>query len=123
LLPVNYSPLSLNRPVLKKFSFLILLAVCSLFFSTELSAQKTEVTKKKFTRCGTMQRVAQLLQYNTQLKSQPNLRSNSVSEIPRRSSQRLMATVTVPVVVHIVLPNPFFSNRCGCAGTDRSFES
>ena len=55
-----------------------------------------------------MQRVERLLQHNPQLRTGANLRSGVTSPSGSiLSAYRLNAIVTIPIVVHIVLPNPF----------------
>jgi hypothetical protein len=95
-----------NFPGLKNL-FLSFTILFLLILSNDLSAQ-LKPGSRPVIRCATMQRVEKLLQ-NQQLKTGSNLRTGTGTTASGSvlSSFRLNAIVTVPVVVHIVLPNPF----------------
>ncbi|HYK54950.1 MAG TPA: hypothetical protein VEV15_00600 [Flavisolibacter sp.] len=79
----------------------------TLLISNNLFAQ-TKTSGRPIIRCATMQRVERLLQHNPQLRTGANLRSGVTSPSGSiLSAYRLNAVVTIPIVVHIVLPNPF----------------
>ena len=91
----------MKNPALSGLSVLLILVSC-----IELSAQKPGY--ETITRCATMQRAAsRMLNNSSQIKSGSAQRSNDVVLGPVLFSYRLTSTVTVPVVVHIVLPNPY----------------
>jgi hypothetical protein len=91
---------------LKKFFLSFTVLFSSLILSQTLLAQ-TKAGGRTITRCATMQRVENLLQHNPQLKTGANLRTGETPSGPVLPTYRLNAIVTVPVVVHIVLSNPF----------------
>jgi hypothetical protein len=92
---------------LKKFPFLPIAFLLSFFGGNPVFAQKND-NGKMVIRCATMLRIEQLNLENTRTKASTEGRSKSVLlGSPTSSNYRLMGIVTVPVVVHIVLPNPF----------------
>ena len=76
----------------------------SVLLCTELYAQKTSGQP---VRCFTMQRAEKLNQINLLTRNGNRQKENPNPSAPVLSTYRLTATVMVPVVVHIVLPNPF----------------
>jgi hypothetical protein len=92
-----------NRTVLRyPRLFLIFSVVLALPVTGHLFAQ--DHGPKKVTRCFTMQRAA-LLTNNVLTRKSSQFKDPLPSGVPASGSHyRLMAVVTVPVVVHIVLP-------------------
>ncbi|HEU4633638.1 MAG TPA: choice-of-anchor J domain-containing protein [Flavisolibacter sp.] len=88
-----------------KILFLSFTLLFSLLLSNELLAQ-SRPGARPVVRCATMQRVEKILQ-NKQVLTGANVRTRTSAGSPVLSTFRLTAVVTVPVVVHIVLPNPF----------------
>jgi hypothetical protein len=88
-----------SRPVLTVFSLLLFLSVTA--------QQNNRIINQK---CGTMQRLEQNLQNNAALRErfeQKRIQFNKVaSSRSLNNSARLGAPVYIPVVFHIVLPNP-----------------
>jgi hypothetical protein len=112
---------------LKKSNWLALIVSC-LFCTTSLFAQKLASDNKKTSvyRCATTEAIQQRLRKDPayyasyQQKLKEYQRSRIQSPRSANSSARLTSIVTIPVVVHIVLPNPqvvtdadvqFFINR------------
>jgi hypothetical protein len=88
---------------LKNFTFLALTA--SLLFSAAANAQNKPKAPAENMRCATMERLDVIHQHNIGVdeatKLKPRTTPNSTQE-----NYRLTAVVNIPVVVHIVLPNP-----------------
>ncbi|MGN6401893.1 MAG: hypothetical protein ACTHMD_15655, partial [Flavisolibacter sp.] len=89
---------------MKNLYLQVFVATLAVFLCTETGAQKTP--GRSVTRCFTMQRAEKLNQMNLLTRSGTRQKAPTPST-PVLSTYRLTSTVTVPVVVHIVLPNPF----------------
>ena len=77
------------------------LVAFTLVATTNGFAQKgvqTETTR----RCGTTEKVEAMMRLHPELRNLPNLRLPSTN-----NNYRLQSIVTIPVVIHIVLPNPW----------------
>lgn len=93
---------------MKNFTFLCITAFF-FFLSSPTEAQKTKANNK-FERCGTMKNLDFWLASNpgaveTRQKEMERLLKNPQAG---GKGNRLQAIVTIPVVFHVVLPNPFF---------------
>ena len=88
-----------RRPVLTLFSLLLFLSVC---------AQQTKRTINE--KCGTMQRLEENLQKNAVLRQRFEQKRIEFNKIASSRSQNkeagVLSTIYIPVVFHIVLPNP-----------------
>ena len=60
------------------------------------------------TRCGTMIRVEQMFESDPASRTRSQQSSKIISEGAVVNNYRTNAIITIPVVVHIVLPNPYF---------------
>ncbi len=69
------------------------------------SYSQTEQTLSR--RCGSMERVDNFFRKNKNLQAILEKSVAAEARINRATTARLQATITVPVVVHIVLPNPY----------------
>jgi len=67
----------------------------------DVFGQKTVLTKT-IKRCGTTDRVEAMFRLNPALKNMPNVRLPATN-----NNYRLESISTIPVVVHIILPNPW----------------
>jgi hypothetical protein len=95
---------------LKKFVLNIcaLLLIFSNGFSQQIPASPASKTVTQFTRCATMQRVDMLFKAFPERKLLAEKLSKEIpSKNTLRVSKRLQSVVYVPVVFHIVLPNPY----------------
>ncbi|MBC7947068.1 MAG: choice-of-anchor J domain-containing protein [Chitinophagaceae bacterium] len=107
---------------MKKFTYLPLMVF--LLFSFALSAQqRTTLTTVQHaaggvkpiksnvedSRCGTMSHLEDVYRQNPGLKQANELLLNQLRQGPAQGNQnqRLNAIVTIPIVFHIVLPNPY----------------
>ncbi len=104
-----------------KFFFTALLVLATGFFSFEAKAQSTTEPKTPvtFQRCGTMEALELQAQTDPELKARMEqnekdfrewLKNKNSGQLQRPVSpvpSSLPATVEIPVVVHIVLPNPW----------------
>jgi hypothetical protein len=74
-----------------------------------LSSEIATAQKKPndFLRCATMTRLHLHEANNPLLKTANEAKSKAVLSGPGQGAYRLQGTVTIPVVVHIVMPNPF----------------
>jgi len=90
-----------------KYLAYLTVSILFAFLCGPTSAQLLLANGKKITRCATMQRVEKLIQNNVLTKAAPNSRTSNPPSGQVLSTYRLQAVVTVPVVVHIVLPNPY----------------
>lgn len=90
---------------MKNLRVLVYSFILVLLISKEAEGQKS--SGQTITRCYTMQRVQERLNSNPLLRR--NTEFNSRSSINRStvSNFRLNSVITIPVVVHIVLPNPY----------------
>jgi hypothetical protein len=86
---------------LKKIALAAFCAVSILVTIPNVFAQKT-ISAKTTKRCGTTDRVETMFRLNPSLRNIPNLRLPAT-----RDNYRLETIATIPVVVHIVLPNPW----------------
>ncbi|MGZ8537878.1 MAG: M43 family zinc metalloprotease, partial [Flavisolibacter sp.] len=93
--------LTKNLTALKNFTLLAISIVFSFSGIKQVAAQK-DLRGDALSRCGTMQRVDKLLQDNPELRKKPTQRTTSGN-----STNRLQTIVTIPVVFHVVLPNPY----------------
>ena len=89
----------------KVYFFVLLTVICSVLTFISF-AQKTE-SNKQITRCVTMQRLEKLFSNDLLSRANNNQRNANTNTGPFISSYRLNAVVTIPMVVHIVLPNPY----------------
>ena len=92
---------------MKKFTFLAFTAF-SIFLSSTADAQKVQGAQK-MERCGTMQHLEMWQGENRDVVEANQKEIERLLKNPGSagSGNRLQAIVTVPVVFHIVLPNPF----------------
>ncbi|MEJ7821248.1 MAG: hypothetical protein WKF85_02940, partial [Chitinophagaceae bacterium] len=84
----------------------LVLSICSVIIAT-LSFSQQKNKEKDITRCGTMLRVERILQSLPQARTRSQ-QSSITSSGATANNYRTNAIVTIPVVVHIVLPNPEF---------------
>ena len=90
---------------MKHLPYLMLFAFFGLFAVIKASAQTTPHLVRK---CGTRERVNALFQKGSATLQIPTQPSQAFNRQLRTSQQtRLTAIATIPVVVHIVLPNPW----------------
>jgi hypothetical protein len=89
----------------KVYFFVFLLVICSVL-TLDSFAQKIE-SGKQITRCATMQRLEKLFSNDLLSRAAINQRNNNTNTGTFLSTYRLNSIVTIPVVVHIVLPNPY----------------
>ncbi|MGZ3860440.1 MAG: M43 family zinc metalloprotease [Flavisolibacter sp.] len=89
---------------MKNLYFLVLAALLPLIFFTESSAQKPGGHQRNITRCYTMERAASHLENNLLTRMEDHQKTRISTRV---SGYRLNAVVMIPVVVHIVLPNPY----------------
>lgn len=73
-----------------------------------LTFSQTKNKENGITRCGTMLRVDQIFQSDAQARIRAEQLSKVIPSGPSLNNYRTNAIVTIPVVVHIVLPNPEF---------------
>lgn len=86
---------------------IVLTAFFVLFALSNANAQKTQKqTRGNTTRCFTMERIEHQLNSNPPLRLYSQQRANENTPAPN-SNHRISGIVTIPIVVHIVLPNPF----------------
>lgn len=83
----------------------IALTAFALLLLFQASAQKP--TRGTTTRCFTMERITQQLNKNPGLRTMVEQRTKQPVQHPASITNRISGTVTIPVVVHIVLPNPY----------------
>jgi hypothetical protein len=88
---------------LKNFLFFFIAINC-LFLSLAVIAQEKPAPAIK--RCATMERLELDLQQNPRLRA-PQGTGTTPSQSQANTEYRTLAVVTIPVVVHIVLANPF----------------
>ncbi len=121
----------MNEMLLKKPSFkksstaqkivlqiaVLLIAVCC---SSQVFAQKKTAAVPSLKRCGTMEALQQEMQTNPELRARilqgeidyqnslkPNVKGSSSQMNRPATPASLPGPITIPVVVHIVLPNPW----------------
>ncbi|HLG38909.1 MAG TPA: FG-GAP-like repeat-containing protein, partial [Chitinophagaceae bacterium] len=85
---------------MKKYAFSPLIIII-LLTTNGAFAQKI-IRTQTIRRCGATERVEAIFRFHPELRNLPNQRLPSTN-----NNYRLQAIVTVPVVVHIVLPNPW----------------
>lgn len=90
---------------MKHFSYLIISVSLLLITSGQSIAQSK--FGPSYVRCATMERVNAYILNASQTKTGVNRRSGSVITGSPLNNYRLNAVVYVPIVVHIVLPNPY----------------
>jgi hypothetical protein len=73
-----------------------------------LTFSQTKSKENGITRCGTMLRVEKMFEADPRLRTRAEQLSKIIPSGPAVNSYRTNAIVTIPVVVHIVLPNPEF---------------
>jgi hypothetical protein len=94
---------------LKKFTFL---AYASFFLICFYPARAQKISRQnpadQFSRCGTMERLEKYFQLNPQARAQAEQNQRMISNGPNINARtyRTTAIITVPVVVHVVIPNP-----------------
>jgi hypothetical protein len=89
---------------LKNLSYLILTAFFGLLVTYSSSAQMNPPQVRK---CGTRERVDIMFKRNPKLKLLATQPSQAYNTPSRTNTAKLTAVVSIPVVVHIVLPNPY----------------
>ncbi|MGN6163633.1 MAG: hypothetical protein ACTHOF_03755, partial [Flavisolibacter sp.] len=89
---------------MKNLYLQVFVATLAVFLCTEICAQKTG---RSITRCFTMQRAEKLNQMNLLTRNGTSQKKEPTPSTSVLSTYRLTSIVTIPVVVHIVLPNPF----------------
>jgi hypothetical protein len=106
-LRINFKLLNQNRTALKKFT--LLFGALLFFFATsnaQLHSAGEKSASESTRRCATMDRVDILMQNVPEMKAASQRSGIIPAPISTPSSFRTGAIVTIPVVVHIVLPNP-----------------
>lgn len=78
------------------------------FSQTRLPDGQLKNKENAINRCGTMIRVDQMFENDPRLRTQAEQLSRAIAAGPSVTSYRTNAIVTIPVVVHIILPNPNF---------------
>ena len=94
---------------LKKFTFL---AYASILLISFYPARAQKISRQnqadQFSRCGTMERLEKYFQLNPQARAQAEQNQRMISNGPSINARTYRTTVivNVPVVVHVVVPNP-----------------
>ena len=100
---------------MKKFTLLFTVLVFTVLSSPHLFAQTPGLRQQPIEKCGTMLLMDKLMRENPDMRIRAERArqdfqnsNNSINNSNRNGqSNRLTAIVTIPVVVHIVTPNPF----------------
>jgi len=78
------------------------------FSQTYLPDRQAKNKENAINRCGTMLKVEQMFNNDPRLRTQAEQQSKIIPSGPFVNNYRTNAIVTIPVVVHIILPNPDF---------------